>query len=124
MIHLNPVGYDSSGNRVILTQVFYSNPVCVNVSSNKKTIKKSNPRKRASRPRNKKDKTGRVIEVGRRTRGEIVKWNPMTARVFQAGHCGSTSSKNQVIQTELFIETQCWGRFFRDTGHSSPIVVQ
>ena len=33
----------------------------------------------------KKDKTERVIGLGRRTRGEIVKWNQMTALRFQTG---------------------------------------
>ena len=33
----------------------------------------------------KKDKTGRVTGLGRRTREEIVKWNQMTALRFQTG---------------------------------------
>ena len=37
----------------------------------------------------KKDKTGRVIGLGRRTREEIVKWNQRTALRFQTG--GKTS---------------------------------
>ena len=37
----------------------------------------------------KKDKTERVIGLGRRTREEIVKWNQMTALTFQTG--GETS---------------------------------
>ena len=36
----------------------------------------------------KKDKTDRVIGLGRRTREEIVKWNQMTALRFQKGGGG------------------------------------
>ena len=39
----------------------------------------------------KKDKTERVIELGRRTREEIVKWNQMTALRFQTGGRDQTS---------------------------------
>ena len=35
--------------------------------------------------RQKKDKTEKVIGLGRRTRQEIVKWNQMTALTFQTG---------------------------------------
>ena len=35
-----------------------------------------------------KDKTERVIGLGRRTREEIVKWNQMTALRFQTGEGG------------------------------------
>ena len=38
-----------------------------------------------------KDKTERVIELGRRTREEIVKWNQMTALRFQTGGRHQTS---------------------------------
>ena len=39
--------------------------------------------------RQKKKKTERITELGRRTREEIVKWNQMTALRFQTG--GKTS---------------------------------
>ena len=39
----------------------------------------------------KKDKTERVIELGRRTGEEIVKWNQMTALRFQTGGRHQTS---------------------------------
>ena len=39
----------------------------------------------------KKDKTGRVTGLGRRTREEIVKWNQMTALRFQRGGRHQTS---------------------------------
>ena len=42
-----------------------------------------------SRQKEKRDKTERVIGLGRRTREEIVKWNQMTALRFQTG--GETS---------------------------------
>ena len=40
----------------------------------------------------KKDKTERVLGLGRRTREEIVKWNQMTAVRFQTGVSQSTIS--------------------------------
>ena len=39
----------------------------------------------------KKDKTERVIGLGRSTREEIVKWNQMTALIFQIGGIHQTS---------------------------------
>ena len=39
----------------------------------------------------KKDKSERVIGLGRRTREEIVKWNQMTALRFQTGGRHQTS---------------------------------
>ena len=39
----------------------------------------------------KKDKTERIILLGRRTREEIVKWNQMTALRFQTGRRHQTS---------------------------------
>ena len=41
--------------------------------------------------RKKKDKTERVIGLGRRTREEIAKWNQMTALRFQTGGRYQTS---------------------------------
>ena len=39
----------------------------------------------ASRQKKKEDKTERITGLGRKTREEIVKWNQITALIFQTG---------------------------------------
>ena len=46
---------------------------------------------KAERKKKEKEKTEKALEVGRRTREEIVKWNQMTALRFQTGERHQTS---------------------------------
>ena len=55
------------------------------LTKNIKVFSRKSSEEWTSRQQQKKDKTERVIRLGRRTRKETVKWNQMTVLRFQTG---------------------------------------